>query len=360
MESPAPRFKLALIGLGGAVALSFSVHAAENTSALQEMRRIPLSGVEGRIDHFAFDAPGARLFVCALGNNTVEVIDLRRGERVHSIPQAGSPQGVGYAPELNRLFVANDRNGVCNVYDGKSLAKIAEVNLGGDADNVRYDAVRHQFLVGFGGGGIAVIDPANAKQVGSIALPAHPEGFVYENHGPRLFVNIPNRGCVSVIDRDQSKVVGTWKTDFALQNFPIALDEVNHRLFIGCRTPSKLIVLNTDSGNVVGKVEISGDPDDLFYDTKRHRIYAICGAGKIDVIEQSNADTYKLGPRVDTAAGARTGLFVPDLDTLFVAVPHRGAQAAEIRAYPAGILTPSDSAIGKIPQEAFIQVLKAQ
>jgi len=326
------------------VALPFlHAHAAENVSAVQPTRTIPLSAVEGRIDHFAFDAAGARLFVCALGNNTVEVIDLRRGERVHSIPQAGSPQGVGYSPELNRVLVANDKNGACNIYDGKSLAKIAEVNVGDDADNVRYDAARHQFLVGFGSGGIAVIDPANAKQVGSIALPAHPEGFVCETHGPRLFVNIPNRACVCVIDRDQSKVIATWRTDFALQNFPIALDEENHRLFVGCRTPSELIVLNTDSGNVVAKVEISGDADDLFYDTKRHRIYAICGAGKIYVIEQSNANTYKLGARLDTAAGARTGLFVPELDTLFVAVPRRGAQAAAIRSYPAGSLTPTNS-----------------
>jgi DNA-binding beta-propeller fold protein YncE len=342
------RIKVACACWSAAVVLALSfldAHAAENVSALQATRTIPLSGVEGRIDHFAFDAAGSRLFVCALGNNTVEVIDLRRGDRVHSIPQAGSPQGVGYAPEVNRLLVASDEKGVCSIYDGKSLGKIADVNLGDDADNVRYDAPRHQFLVGFGSGGIAIIDPANAKKVGSIALPAHPEGFVVASRGPRLFVNVPNRACVSVIDREQSKVVATWRTDFALQNFPIALDEENHRLFVGCRMPSNLIVLNTDSGNAVAKVEISGDPDDLFYDTKRHRIYAICGAGKIDVIEQSNADTYKLGARFETAAGARTGLFVPDVDTLFVAVPHRGAQAAEIRVYPTGSLTLTKSSV---------------
>jgi DNA-binding beta-propeller fold protein YncE len=308
------RIKVGCAYFSAAVVLQLSVldvHADENISMLQATRTIPLSGVEGRIDHFAFDAAGARLFVCALGNNTVELIDLRRGERVHSIPQSGSPQGVGYAPELNRLLVANDKNGVCNIFDAKSLARIAEVNLGDDADNVRYDAVRHQFLVGFGSGGIAVIDPATAKQVGSIALPAHPEGFVCERHGPRLFVNIPNRACVCVIDRDQSKVVATWRTDLALQNFPIALDEVDHRLFVGCRTPSRLIVLNTDSGNAMAKVEISGDPDDLFYDTKRHRIYAICGAGKIDVIEQGNADSYKLGAKLNTAAGARDRFVCP-------------------------------------------------
>jgi hypothetical protein len=113
----------------------------------------------------------------------------------------------------------------------------------------------------------------------------------------------------------------------------MAFDEANHRLFIGCRTPPKLVVLNTESGNVVASIDISGDPDDVFYDSKRRRIYAICGAGKIDIIEQTDANTYKAFAKVDTANGARTGFFVPDRDNLFIAVPHRGSQAAEIRCY---------------------------
>ena len=113
----------------------------------------------------------------------------------------------------------------------------------------------------------------------------------------------------------------------------MALDESNHRLFVGCRLPSSLVVLNTDSGDVVAKIDISGDPDDVFYDSKRHRIYAICGAGKIDVIEQIDANNYKPSTKIDTAPGARTGLFVPESDTLVVAVPHRGSQQAEIRCY---------------------------
>ncbi len=113
----------------------------------------------------------------------------------------------------------------------------------------------------------------------------------------------------------------------------MALDETNHRLFIGCRSPSKLVVLNTESGNLVASIGISSDTDDIFYDSKRHRIYAICGAGKIDIIEQTSANAYKALAKIDTANGARTGLFVPDRDTIFVAVPHRGSQQAAIRAY---------------------------
>jgi DNA-binding beta-propeller fold protein YncE len=300
---------------------------------LKLKQTILLPGVEGRIDHFAFDPVGERLFVCALGNNTVEVLDLRKGQRAHTISGLGAPQGVGYVPEVNRLFVANDKGGICEIYDGKSFQTVGQLNLEDDADNVRYDDARKKIYVGFGNGGIAVVDAADGKQVGSIKLGAHPEAFQLEKSGSRIFVNVPNSRHVAVIDRGRGELVATWKTDLTFGNFPMALDEANHRLFVGCRLPSKLVVLNTDSGDVVAKLNISGDTDDVFYDSKRHRIYAICGAGKIDVIEQTDPNTYKELTKFDTANGARTGLFVPERDTLFVAVPHRGSQQAEIRAY---------------------------
>src|SRR6059036_2920132 len=308
-----------------------AAHAEQKTLKLKQT--IPLPGVEGRIDHLALDASGERLFVCALGNNTVEVLDLRKGERIHSITGLGAPQGIAYIPELNRIFVANDKGGICRIYNGKSFEAVGALDFKDDADNVRYDSATKQIYVGFGGGGIGVVSAPEGKQVGSIKLSAHPEAFELEKNGKRIFVNVPNSRHVGVIDRDKSEVVATWKTDLAFANFPMALDEANHRLFVGCRLPSKLVVLNTDSGDVVAKTDISGDPDDVFYDGKRHRIYAICGAGKIDIIEQTDANTYKTSAKIDTAKGARTGLFVPEQDVLFVGVPHNGAQQAEIRAY---------------------------
>jgi DNA-binding beta-propeller fold protein YncE len=306
---------------------------AQTAAPLKLTQTIALPGVERRIDHFAFDAAAERLVVCALGNNTAEVLDLRKGERVHSISGLGAPQGIVYIPELNRLFIANDKGGLCNIYDSKSWQLIGKVDFQDDADNVRYDSTTKQIYVGFGSGGIGIINAADGKRVGSIKLAAHPEAFELEKHGRRIFVNVPNAGHVAVIDRDKGEVIATWKTDGASANFPMAFDEANHRLFIGCRVPSKLVVLNTESGEVVASIDISGDPDDVFYDSRRHRIYAICGAGKIDTIEQTDANTYKALTKVDTANGARTGLFVPERDNLFVAVPHRGNQAAEIRRY---------------------------
>jgi DNA-binding beta-propeller fold protein YncE len=307
--------------------------AAQSGVPLKLKQRIPLPGVEGRIDHFAFDPAGERLFVCALGNNTAEVLDLHKGQRIHSITGPGAPQGIAYIPELDHIFVANDKGGICKIYDGKSFQPVGELNFKDDADNIRYDEATKKIYIGFGSGGIAIVSAPDGKQIGSIKLSAHPEAFALEKQGKRIFVNVPDARHVAVIDREKGEVINKWGTDLALANFPMALDEANHRLFVGCRLPSRLVVLNTDSGDVVAKIDISGDSDDVFYDNKRHRIYAICGSGKIDIIEQTNPKTYKALTKVDTANGARTGLFVPERDTLFVAVPHRGPQQAEIRSY---------------------------
>ena len=307
--------------------------AAQSAAPLKLAQTIALGGVEGRIDHFAFDAAGERLFVCALGNNTVEVIDLRKAERIHSITGLGAPQGIAYIPELDRLFIANDKGGICKIYDAKSYQNVGEIDFKDDADNVRYDDSSKRLYVGFGSGGIGIISAPESKAIGSIKLSAHPEAFELEKQGKRIFVNAPNARHVAVIDRDKGEVIKTWKTGLAFENFPMALDEANHRLFVGCRLPSRLVVLDTESGKVVAKIDISGDSDDVFYDNKRHRIYVICGAGKIDIIDQTDANIYKALAKIDTASGARTGLFVPERDTLFIAVPHHGSQKAEIRAY---------------------------
>jgi hypothetical protein len=306
---------------------------AAEANVLKPIQTIPLPEVNGRIDHFVFDRAGQRLFVCALCNGSVEVLDLRKGQRVHSIPAFGSPQGVAYIPELDRLFVANDKHGLCQIFDGKSFKQLAQVDLHEDADNVRYDEAGKKVYVGFGSGGIAVINPANGKELPYIKLAAHPEAFELEQHGTRIFVNVPNAREVAVVDREKAQVITTWGRGTATQNFPMALDEADHRLFVGCRSPLRLLVFNTDSGEIVSDLQISGDADELFYDSKRHRIYAICGAGKIDVLAQANPDSYKLVSSIETADGARTGLFVPERDELFVAVPRRDSRVAEVRVY---------------------------
>ena len=320
------------LAIAAGATLSLSPLTAEGSAAFRLAQTIALPGVQGRIDHFAVDLAGKRLFVCALGNSTLEVIDLEKGARVHSISGLGAPQGVAYAPESGRLWVANDKGGICNFYEGKSFALLGSTNFEDDADNVRYDSATRRIYVGFGNGGLGILDADTGRNLGRIKLSGHPEAFALEKQGSRIFVNVPTARHVAVVDRNKGKVTATWPTQ-SFANYPIALDETNHRLFVGCRVPAKIVVFNSDSGAVVTSFKISGDVDDIFYDALRHRLYAICGDGSVDVIDQIDRDTYKMSERIPTASGARTGLFVPELNSLFVAVPHRENQNAEVRRY---------------------------
>src|SRR5215472_6381466 len=173
-------------------------------------KTIPLPNVNGRIDHFSVDVGGQRLFVAALGNNTVEVVDLKAGKVVHTIRGLKEPQGLFFWPEENRLYAANADDGHVHVYDGHSFQQIQEYELSGDADNIRFDRAAKEVYVGYGSGALAAINADLKARVGETMLDEHPESFQLETHGPRIFVNIPEAGNVSVVDRRTHSVKERW------------------------------------------------------------------------------------------------------------------------------------------------------
>jgi YVTN family beta-propeller protein len=315
-----------LVGVG--VGLS----QTPSPSPLRLEKTIPLPGVKGRIDHLAFDADNQRLFVAALGNNTVEIIDHKSGKVAHTISGLAEPQGVLYEPERKHLWIANGNDGKVRIFDALTFQPIQSIDLGDDADNIRRDAATGRVFVGYGNGGIAIFDPDGIK-VGDIKVDAHPESFQLEKTGPRMFVNLPGSKKVAVIDRSKSAVETSWQTDDAQSNFPMALDEAGARLFIVCRKPAVLLVLDTRSGAVVAKLPTVGDSDDVFYDQERKRIYVSGGEGAIAVYQQNDADHYNEIARLEAVKGARTSLFVPKLSRLFLAVRQVGENAAAIRVY---------------------------
>ncbi len=322
------RYASAIATLIVGVALS---HAQSN-SPLRLEKTIPLPDVKGRIDHLAFDADNERLFVAALGNNTVEVIDVKSAKVIRTITGLAEPQGVIYQPERKRLWVANASDGKVRIFDALTFQPLRSIELGDDADNIRRDAATQRIFVGYGSGGLATFDSVGNK-VADIKVDAHPESFQLEKNGPRMFVNLPNSQKVAVIDRTKAAVVASWTTDDAQSNFPMALDEADGRLFIVCRKPAVLLVLDTKSGTVVAKLPTVGDSDDVFYDQKRKRIYASGGEGAIAVYQQQDADHYSKISQLDTVKGARTSLFVPELGRLFLAVRQVGENPAAIRIY---------------------------
>jgi len=299
------------------------------------VQTIPLPNVEGRIDHMAVDLKGERLFVAALENNTTEVLDLRAGKRIRSITGLHEPQGVGFIPEFNKIFIANGQGGACDVFDASSFKLIKSVKFSDDADNIRYDAAAHRVYVGYGSGGLGIIDAATGDKAGEIKLEGHPESFQLEKSGPRIFVNIPTSRSIVVLDREKRATITSWPTAGATANFPMALDETHHRLFVGFRKPAKLIVFDTETGKVVAELPSPDDADDIFYDNPRRRIYVSGGDGSIGIFQQNDADHYETMTKIPTSSGARTSLFVPELSRFYLAVPHRGAQTAEVRVYQA-------------------------
>jgi DNA-binding beta-propeller fold protein YncE len=306
---------------------------AQEAASLRQVQTIELPGVEGRFDHFAIDLPNKRLFLAALGNNSLEVIDLANNTRLQSLPNLKKPTGAAYIPDLNRLAVASGDDGLCRFYDGNPLKLVGQIKDLDDADNVRYDPVAKKLYVGYSNGALAVIDPQKMQKISDIKLNAHPESFQLEKTGPRIFVNLPDAHQVAVVDRDKNSVIAKWPLKDPSANFPMALDEPHKRIFIGCRSPARLLVLDTDSGKVIANIPCVGDTDDLFYDAAQSRIYISGGEGAINVIHQRDPDHYESLGTQKTAPGARTSFFSPDLHSLYLAIPHRGAQPAQVRIY---------------------------
>ncbi len=257
------------------------------------------------------------------------------GRRSQSLPGFAEPQGIAHVPEFDRLYVANGTDGTCRILDGHSFKIISTVELGDDADNVRYDEGAKRVYVGYGSGALAVLDAKTGAKMADIKLTAHPESLRFETGGKHLFVNVPRAERIAVVDRETGSTTETWPLHDVKANYPMILDEANHRLFVGCRNPAAMLVYDSSKspGLLVATISISRDTDDLFYNARSKLLYVSCGEGAIEVIKQINADSYQKVETMPTAAGARTSLFVPELRLLCLAVPHRGSQPAEIRVY---------------------------
>ena len=324
---------LPLLISASASLLPLGVHGA--SPLLRETQRIELPGVGGRIDHMALDIANKKLFVAALGNNTVEVVDLGAGRVGKRLSGFQEPQGVLLVPELKRLVVTNGESAFAQIFDSNTLDPVGRVELRDDGDNIRYAPETQRAYVGCGKGrdsALAVLDMKTDAMLSNVQLSGHPESFQLEAKGNRIFVNVPTAQAIEVVDRSGGNVVASWPLP-ARNNFPMALDEAHGRLFVGTRSPAQFIVVDTSSGSVVATLDSVRDADDIFYDGGMHRIYVSGGEGFVFVFEQLDMDHYRLAGKIQTRLGARTSLYVPEWKTLFVALPESSGKTAEIRSY---------------------------
>jgi DNA-binding beta-propeller fold protein YncE len=317
-----------LLSALSAVGWTLMSSAAERAPLVLEAK-IPLGEVKGRIDHLAVDVAHRRLFVAELGNNTVGVIDIDARKVVRRLEGFDEPQGVAYFPQTDTLYVANGGDGELRAFRGAQLEPAGKLALGADADNIRVDRDQGRLYVGAGAGNLTIIDAAAFKKVGEIALKGHPESFQLEGEGSRIYVNVPDAREVAIVDRKTNKQIASWPTAELKSNYPMALDTPRHRVLVAFRQPATLVSFDAASGAVDERIEICGDADDVFVDPKRGYIYVACGQGAINVLARHGDRTTRLA-RVETSPGARTALFSPELDRLFVAARATGSESASV------------------------------
>jgi DNA-binding beta-propeller fold protein YncE len=291
--------------------------------------KIPLADIRGRIDHMAVDLARHRLFVAALGSDSLAVVDLeaQRLDRIIGLP--GEPQGVGYDPVTDRLYVANARDGSVSLLKGSGLSPNGRIELGSDADNIRVDSKAGRIFIGYGDGALAIVDAATNNKIADAPLKAHPESFQLDGNTGRILVNVPKAGTIDVVDHQSGEKIASWPTAGRHANFAMALDHARRHVLVAFRQPAELGVFSSENGSFIASVTTCGDVDDLFLDPKRDRVYVSCGEGFLDVLA-ADGDSYRQVARIATAPGARTSLFVPELDRLLLAVPVNGEAKAAI------------------------------
>jgi DNA-binding beta-propeller fold protein YncE len=315
----------------------------QHEGLLRLVQTIPLPAVKGRIDHLDADVKGRRLFIAALENNSLEVVDLNTGKRIQSIPGFKKPQGVAYVPELNKLFVASGDDGMLRVFRGDTLQLLTAIQLDRGANRVAYDPRRKILYAGYGGrdagkdyGETGIIDAKTDKHIGDIKVAAHPAELLLDASGQKLFVLIPLTGQIQVIDTRKHEVVATWAVK-SQRPGDAAFDESTHRLMVGTRAPPTMTVVNSDSGEEKASLPTVGGMDGVYFDSLHKRIYVSGGGasstGSVFVYKQNGADQYEFLQEMPTRTGASTALWAPELNRYYVAAPAGNAEEAAILVY---------------------------
>lgn len=321
---------------------------AQEKAPLRLVQTVSLPGIHREWDHFGVDVKSNRLFVTSETDPVVEVFDLRTNKQIHTITGLKGPHNVLAFPELNQIIVTDGEASELKIYNYKTYELVGHTELSIDADPIVYDpATKYLYVVNGGREAktpyclISVVDSVTGKKLEDIKLDTNRlESMALEKSGPRLFVNMTTANVIGVVDRKKRALVETWPVTAALENVPMQYDESTHRLFVATRKPSRLVVVNTDTGKEVTSLPTADSVDDLAYDAAHHRLYVPGGnlggaVGAVTVIQQRDADHYEVIANIPTKPGARTARLVPELNKYYVSVPTKDpkAQEAQILVY---------------------------
>jgi len=298
------------------------------------------SSVKGRFDHLGIDMGGNRLFVVGEEAQQVLVFDLGTGKFIRSI-KVDHPHAVLYREDLNRIYITDEGKGVLNIYDGKTYDLVKSVALKVDTDSIGYDPATHYLYIDNGGDNahetftmLSVVDTTAATKLADIKVDGDTlEAMALEKSGDRLFLNNPAKNEVEVIDRRTNKIAAVWPVKLGKSNATMALDEPVRRLFVGCRSGA-IVVFDSQTGKELQALPVGKGVDDLMFDPASKRLYATSGGtGAVDVYKETDPDHYQSLGNIPSGPGAKTGLLVPQLARLFVAVPPKGTTPGEVYVY---------------------------
>ena len=309
---------------------------AHEKRPLRLVQTILMPNVNGRIDHMDIDVKGKRLIVAALEKGSLEVVDLKAGHWLRSIPGFRKPQGVAYVSSLNKLFVASGDDGMLRVFRGDTLELLDSIKLDLGPNRVAYDPRGQLLYVGYGGkdagkdyGEVGMIDATTDKLIGDIQVAAHPAELLLDRSGQTLFVLVPVESKIQVIDTKKREVVSNWPVSKERPG-DAAFDESTHRLFIGTRVPPEMVAMESISGKEVAHLTTVEGMDGVYFDAVRKRIYISGGRGFISVYQQEDADHYEALGQVPTRPGAGTSVWSPESNRYYVAAPASASEEAAI------------------------------
>ncbi len=298
-------------------------------SPLSIIGHTDLPGYEGDFDHFEADVAGNRLFLAAEDHGTLEVFDLATGALKKTVKgPIETPHSILYMPDVHKLLVTETGKSMSHYFNSDTYAFEKPLQLVQGADSFGYDAPANRLYIVTGGKDVPMkdswlekVDPKTGKHYGKLHFDAdHVEAMAVEQHGPSLFINVTDKNYVAVVNKATLKVEKTWPVTAAEQNCCFAFDEANHRLFMVTRKPGKILVLNSDTGATLATFGAPARVDQIVWDEKHKRAYAMGGEGWISIIEETDTDHFVERPKLVTAPGAKTGILVPERDELFVAV----------------------------------------
>jgi len=313
---------------------------AQDHAPLRLVQTIPMPNVKGRIDHMDVDVKGNRLFVAGLENGSLEVVDLHGGKWSKTIPGFKKTQGVAYVSSLNRVFVASGDDGMLRVFRGDTLDLLDAIKLDLGPNRVAYDPHRKLLYGGYGGkdagkdyGEVGIIDANTDKHVGDVKVEAHPAELLLDESGNTLFVFVSAASKVQVDTTKKREVVSTWPVS-SQRNGDGAFDEKTHRLFIGTRTPPRMIVMDSQTGKEIANLPTVEGMDGVYFDPRLKRIYISGGrdfdVGYIFAYQQKDADHYETIGKIRTKPGAGTSFWSPELNRYYVAAPAQENEGAAI------------------------------